>query len=286
MGRTYTTTGINLKSIPLGEADRLLTILTPEAGLVRLVAPGCRKPRSKLGGRIALLVVNQLFVIQGRSLDKISQAETLASYPGLIRQLPNLTAGQYLAELILYQALSDHPQTELFNLICKTLAHLEQVSPQDALAVLLRAIFSTLELTGIAPRWDVCVQTGHPLDIETADIDWRVGFSFAAGGPLGLLDGQHESETNQTTYQAMDLQLTVAEICLGQWLAQGATQNLGIQDFLEERPPYSLAVWLALEKVIRHYIQFHLEKPLRVAPLLDICFSPISEIAVGLPHDC
>ncbi|MDG2991120.1 DNA repair protein RecO [Candidatus Synechococcus calcipolaris G9] len=284
MGRTYTTTGINLKSMPLGEADRLLTILTPEAGLIRLVAPGCRKPRSKLGGRTALLVVNQLFVIEGRSLDKISQAETLASYPGLMRQLPNLTAGQYLGELILYQALSDHPQGELFTLICQTLAHLEQVFPEDALAILLRAIFSILELTGIAPRWDICLQTGRPLETETADIDWRVGFSFAAGGPLGLLDGP-DQRGGGTAYQSMDIQLTVAEVCLGQWLAQRTIQNLEIKDFLDQRPPYSLAVWLALEKVLRHYIQFHLEKPLRVAPLFDVCFSPISQISVGLPHD-
>jgi DNA repair protein RecO (recombination protein O) len=44
MSQTYKATGINLKSVPLGEADRILTILTREFGLVRAVASGARKP--------------------------------------------------------------------------------------------------------------------------------------------------------------------------------------------------------------------------------------------------
>ncbi|HEY9873712.1 MAG TPA: recombination protein O N-terminal domain-containing protein, partial [Candidatus Obscuribacterales bacterium] len=81
MSRTYKATGINLKSMPLGEADRLLTILTREFGLIRAVAPGARKHHSKLSGRSGLFVVNELLIAQGRSLDKITQAETKESYP-------------------------------------------------------------------------------------------------------------------------------------------------------------------------------------------------------------
>jgi DNA repair protein RecO (recombination protein O) len=60
MSRTYQATGINLKGMALGEADRLLTILTAERGLVRAVAPGARKFKSKLRGRSELFVVNHL----------------------------------------------------------------------------------------------------------------------------------------------------------------------------------------------------------------------------------
>ena len=69
MSRTYKVTGINLKGMPLGEADRLLTILTQELGLIRVVAPGARKQNSKLGGRSGLFVVNELLIAKGRSLD-------------------------------------------------------------------------------------------------------------------------------------------------------------------------------------------------------------------------
>ena len=94
MSGTYKAIGINLKSTPLGEADRLLTILTEEHGLLRAVAPGSRKHKSSLGGRSSLFVVNQLLIVKGRNLDKIIQAESLDSYPGLSQDLRKLTARQ------------------------------------------------------------------------------------------------------------------------------------------------------------------------------------------------
>ena len=69
MSRTYKATGINLKAIPMGENDRLMTILTKEYGLLRAIAPGARKHKSRLGGRSALFVVNELMLSKGKSLD-------------------------------------------------------------------------------------------------------------------------------------------------------------------------------------------------------------------------
>ncbi|MFW5762842.1 MAG: DNA repair protein RecO, partial [Coleofasciculus sp.] len=164
MTKTYNATGINLKSMPLGEADRLVTILTPEWGLIRVVAPGSRKQNSKLAGRMGLFVVNQLLIYKGRSLDKITQAETLESYPGLAKDLGKLAASQYLAELVLCHALSEQPQAELYALFNEHLRRLEQLprlssSPSGAsliLAHLCHGIFHLLALAGIAPQVQQC----------------------------------------------------------------------------------------------------------------------------------
>ncbi|MGA1474249.1 MAG: DNA repair protein RecO, partial [Prochlorothrix sp.] len=102
MGRSYKVTGINLKAAPLGEQDRLLTILTPERGLLRVVAGGARKAKSSLAGRSNLFVVNQLVIAPGRSLDRITQAETIESFPRFSQDLTRLTAAQYLAEVALF----------------------------------------------------------------------------------------------------------------------------------------------------------------------------------------
>jgi hypothetical protein len=64
-GRTYRVTGITLKGIPLGESDRVVTILTREQGLVRAVAKGSRKPSSKWGGRLEPFVINDLLLVRG-----------------------------------------------------------------------------------------------------------------------------------------------------------------------------------------------------------------------------
>lgn len=189
MSRTYKATGINLKSMPLGESDRLLTILTPEFGLIRVVAPGARKQNSKLGGRSGLFVVNELLLAKGRSLDKITQAETLESYPGLSQHLGKLAASQYLAEMVLCQALSEQPQAELFCLLNEHLSRLEQLPNTPAslvLSHLTHAIFHLLALAGITPQVQVCCLTQRSLTPDFTAPNWRVGFSVPAGGTVSL----------------------------------------------------------------------------------------------------
>ena len=187
MSRVYKATGINLKSMPLGESDRILTILTREYGLIRAVAPGARKTKSKLGGRIvSLFVVNQLVLSKGRSLDKVSQAETLTSHPGLSQNLAKLTTSQYLAELTLYQALSGQPQSDLVDLLCQQLIHLEQAQTHQVLPCLLQGILRLLAWAGVTPQVNACCLTHEPLIPQRDNPAWRVGFSPSEGGTVAL----------------------------------------------------------------------------------------------------
>ncbi|MFO0209302.1 MAG: DNA repair protein RecO, partial [Pseudanabaena sp.] len=98
MPKEYQAIGINLKGMPLGEHDRLLTILTKECGLIKAVATGARKHRSAMAGRSGLFVVNDLQISVGRSMDRIKNAEMLQSFVGLGKTLAKLTAAQYLSE--------------------------------------------------------------------------------------------------------------------------------------------------------------------------------------------
>lgn len=184
MAATYTATGINLKGAPLGESDRLLTVLTREHGLLRVVAPGARKSNSKLGGRSGLFVVNTLLISKGRSLDKIVQAETLESYPGLGQDLRKLTASQYLAELVLFQALSEYPQDELFSLLNEHLTRLDDTPASLAIACLTHAIYHFLALAGVPPQVHECCISQRSLSVEQPDASWVASFSIVAGGTV------------------------------------------------------------------------------------------------------
>ena len=194
MSQTYKATGINLKSMPLGESDRLVTILTREFGLIRAVAPGARKHKSKLGGRSGLFVVNELLIAKGRSLDKIIQAETKESYPGLGKDLGKLAASQYLAELVLCQADAEQPQEGLYDVLNEHLRRLEQLTTtsvnacgnDSVLAHLSHGIFHLLAIAGIAPQVHACCITQQHLMPDFADPEWRVGFSLDAGGTVSL----------------------------------------------------------------------------------------------------
>jgi DNA repair protein RecO (recombination protein O) len=186
MTRTYKAIGINLKAMPFGEIDRLLTILTPEYGLLRVVAPGARKHNSRLGGRSGLFVVNQLLLAKGKSLDKITQAESLASYPGLSRNLSKLTAGQYLAEVTLQQALSQHPQADLYYLLTEHLNRIEAVEASQVLPCLAHGVFQLLALAGVAPQVQQCCVSGRLLEPHRQRPEVQVGFSIEAGGTVSL----------------------------------------------------------------------------------------------------
>ena len=174
MSRTYCATGINLKAIPLGESDRLLTILTAEMGLIRAIAPGARKHKSRLGGRSGLFVINQLLLAQGKQLDKITQAETVQSFPGLSKELSKLTAGQYLAELALFQALDKHPQEELYSLLVEHLTRVEAADSTAVLPCLIQGLYHLLALGGIAPDVRSCCITRDPVLPDLSHTDWRV----------------------------------------------------------------------------------------------------------------
>lgn len=154
MAKTYRATGINLKGMPLGEQDRLLTILTKERGLIRAVASGVRKYGSKLGGRAELFVVNDLLISQGRNLDRIAQAETRESFLGLGQNLAKLTCAQYLAELTLRQALSNQPQEELFYILTDRLQQIQsQSSLGQILPVLSRVFTASWRSRGLRPNY-------------------------------------------------------------------------------------------------------------------------------------
>ena len=265
MSGTYKTIGINLKSTPLGESDRLLTVLSEEHGLLRVVAPGSRKQNSSLSGRSSLFVVNQLLIAKGRNLDKIIQAESLESYPGLSQDLRKLTVSQYLAELTLCQALSDQPQVELFCLLREHLDRLEQHSASAALACLTHATFHLLALAGLAPQVQTCCISQQPIEPVVDDLNWRVGFSVIAGGVVRLSEQSSEPLT----------QLNAIELHLLQQLAQPdlaptlATHSASF-------PALNHPAWLSIERLLRHYAQYHFDRPIRSAALINTCFSALT----------
>ena len=168
----------------MGESDRLVTVLTKEHGLVRAIAPGARKHKSRLGGRSGLFVVNDVLFTRGKSIDKLIQAETLKSFPGLSRDLAKLTASQYLAEIVLALALTEQPQEELYYLLVEHLSRLESASKSNVLPCLAQATFHFLALAGVAPEVFRCCLSRVPLTVELGNSDWKVGFSVSSGGAV------------------------------------------------------------------------------------------------------
>jgi DNA repair protein RecO (recombination protein O) len=285
MSRTYKATGINLKAIPMGESDRLVTILTKEYGLLRAIAPGARKHKSRLGGRSGLFVVNELLLTKGKSLDKMVQAETQRSFPGLSTELARLTASQYLAELVLCEAMGEHPQEALFGLLITHLERLEIAAPDAVLVCLAQATFHLLTLAGIAPEVYHCCITREPLSPNWDDPDWCVGFSLTLGGTVSLAEFGRLSQPAVApsrfrvaeSQQKVSLQtlISASELSLMQQLRE--SELVFIKDnslpSLLMRGESSHQLWLRIERLLRQYAQYHFDRPIRSAALIDTCFS-------------
>jgi DNA repair protein RecO (recombination protein O) len=97
--RVYRTEAIVLRRSDFGEADRLLTVFTPDRGKLRLVAKGARKPSSRKSGHVELFSHGLFLVAVGRELDIVTQAETLEPFLPLREDLLRTTYAYYVAEL-------------------------------------------------------------------------------------------------------------------------------------------------------------------------------------------
>jgi DNA repair protein RecO (recombination protein O) len=291
MSRTYKTIGINLKSMPLGERDRLLTVLTREYGLVSVVAPGSRQHQSHLAGRSALFVINELSMSKGKTLDRIIQAETIASYPGLSRNLGTLTASQYLAELVLAQALSEQPQAELFDLLVEHLSRLDRLTASAAMSEVLarlnHGIFHLLISAGLEPKVRECCLTQKLIVPDITNLNWRVGFRIDAGGAIAPME---ESQPHLAKETGGDdridrspslplIYLNATELTL---LQQLTLPELPLLPETLQRSPMIDRAWVAIERILRQYAQYHFGRSIRSATLMDSYFSASSAVPNSL----
>ena len=81
--RLYRTEAIVLKRRDFGEADRLLTVFTPEHGKLVLLAKGVRKTKSRKAGHVELFTHGTWLVARGRTWDLVTQADTIEPFVGL-----------------------------------------------------------------------------------------------------------------------------------------------------------------------------------------------------------
>ncbi|MDQ7858998.1 MAG: DNA repair protein RecO [Armatimonadota bacterium] len=113
----YKIEGVVLRRRNLGEADRLVTVLSRDRGKLTLVARGARRPRSRLGGRLEPCTRFRALVVEGRSLDLVSQVEVLDARATLRDDLERMAAATILLELT-DRALADRqPHPDVYQLL-------------------------------------------------------------------------------------------------------------------------------------------------------------------------
>ncbi len=159
MGITKTQ-GIVLKYTNLGEADKILTILTRNKGKVRAVAKGCRKPKSSLLASSEMFAFSEFVFYKGASLYHISQAETRETFYNLRNDLLKLSYAVFFVELADTVLQEEMVSERLFLLLAKALYYLaEGEHPIGLIHVAYQ--LKLMDISGYRPNLHHCVNCGE-----------------------------------------------------------------------------------------------------------------------------
>lgn len=216
----------------LGEADRIVTIMTQGAGKIRAVAKGVRKTKSRWGARLEPFTHVDLVLYKGRELDIVTQAQILSAFPQIRADYSRFAAGEVVLEAIDRVAQDHEPSVRTFMLLLGALRALS-VEDEDPVVVADSFLLRLASLAGFRPSLTACAVCGRPGPHDRFSVSQggtvcdgcRTGVAATVGEETvpyleSLLDANWSSETPQS----------VREECSG---------------------------------LIRAYVEFHFDRPLR-----------------------
>jgi len=175
----YRDNGVVLRTYKLGEADRIVVLLTQHHGKVRAVAKGVRRTSSKFGARLEPLSHVALQLWRGRGdLDIVNQAEVIDHFRAVREELGRMGQGLSMLEAVDQLAQEDNADPQLYGMLVGALRAL--ADPQLESTLVPAAFFlKALVLEGAAPVVDRCASCGRR-DTEVE----LVAFDLTEGGAL------------------------------------------------------------------------------------------------------
>jgi len=239
---TYRDEAIVLRAQRLGEADRIVTLLTRAHGRVRGVAKGVRRTGSRFGARLEPFAHIDIQLYEGRSLDTVTQVESLAAHGArLVGDYPRWTAGSAMLEAAeRLTPVEREPATQQYLLLVGGLRTLVS-GTHDASLVLDAFLLRSLAIAGWSPSFDECARCGRPGPHRA--------FSVAGGGSLCADCRMSGSTTPQPETLAL-----LGALLSGDWAMADAS------DVRHRREASGLAAAL---------VTWHLERGLRSLPLVE-----------------
>ena len=157
----YRDEAVVLRTHKLGEADRIVTMLSKANGQIRGVAKGVRRTSSKFGSRLEPFMVVDVQLYEGRNLDTISQAETLASYGReIIEDYGAYTAATAMLETA-EKLTSNESSPQQYILLVGALRSLSK-QEHDPSLILDSYLLRALSIAGWAPNFVDCTKCANP----------------------------------------------------------------------------------------------------------------------------
>jgi DNA repair protein RecO (recombination protein O) len=244
--RTYKTRAIVLAHLDLGEADRIITLLTPEDGKIRAIAKGVRRPRSRIGGSVEPFAELDLVMARGRNLDVITQVGVAHAWLRLRDRLESTATAWYLGELAdraVEERAGAHPVYGLLHRACQLLD--DGMAPERVARWFEMGLADAL---GVRPELERCVECDHVLEAGEA-FRWVPALG-------GVLCPRHPDPPAEW----QPLSLPVLKLLR-------AYRRLDVEAIAALRLPVEVEV--EAEVHLRRYLRFVLEREARALAFVD-----------------
>ena len=237
-GALYRDDAVVLRTYKLGEADRIVVLLTRARGKVRAVAKGVRKTKSKFGARLEPTSHVAVQLYEGRDLDIVTQAESIDQFRAVRADLDRFARASAMLETADQLAQEGEVNPRLYQMLVGALRTLDA---SDSPLVVPAFFWKVLALEGFRPEVDVCVQCGdHDVPL--------VAFDLESGGLLCRTCRRGQS----VSPEAVDLLRSILGGRLNEALAAPPTAASHEVDHLATRA-----------------VEHHLERRLRSVTVLD-----------------
>ena len=243
--RNYQTEAIIIKKTKLGEADRILTLYTPNLGKIQAVAKGVRRPKSKLSGHLELLTHSQVSLARGRNLDTIIGSQTIDSFLSLKSDLWLTSCALYATELVNQFTADNVEDAPLFQLLLETMHELCRA--EDKELVLRYFELHLLHEVGYRPQLKECVSCHQPLKPTINS------FCPSAGGMLCPNCSQSQFLTRPVSVNGQKVL---------RWLQNSDCNTVSTKTI-------NLELSQEVEEVMRGYLKYLLEREVKSVAWLD-----------------
>ncbi len=239
----YRDEAIVLRTRKLAEADRIITLLTRQNGVVRAVAKGVRRTTSRFGSRLEPFTHVDLQLAHGRNLDVVTQAETKSPFGAVIgSDYDRYTAASVMLETAERLVAEERqPSVQQYLLLVGALRAMSEAQhrPGDILdSFLLRS----LAVAGYAPSFDACARCG----LEGP----HRAFHAASGGMLCA-----DCRVPGSAQPAVATVTLLGALLTGDWT---------VVDEAEERSRREA------RGLVAAYVAWHLERGLRSLPYAEV----------------
>lgn len=153
MGFIYSTEGIILKRVDVGEADSLFTIYTKDFGKILARAQGIKKEEAKLKGHLEPFNLSVVSFVLGKNGPRITSAELSNFFPNIRREIDKLRAASYITSFIDKHCFGGEKDEKLWSLLLTSFQELDNgnfniISLKNFLRSFERALLSSLGYDG------------------------------------------------------------------------------------------------------------------------------------------